>query len=819
MIRNTIADSVVNGPVVQIGSGNVTLALSRPGYALHWVGTASTSWLPPHQRTPSYLLDTRREVVPYRSRPVEERRLEAWLAGDAPMSVLLVHGAGGSGKTRLANAFAGFAHGQGWAVAQATESASGGAVAADGVTRGEAGDGGEPVLVVVDYAERWGVDALLRMIGALPVDFPGRAVRVLLLARSGAAWPALADRLDRLPSELPEPVELGDLVAPADRHRAFADAAEAFARALGRSGGVEAVPDLSAEEYGSALTLHMSALAAAYDGHPGLADLSDHLLRHEGRFWPAESRADAADVVFLATLFGPLDTEAARDLLDRAGVSALLDWHADLYPPAPRTALAPLRPDRFGEDFVARHLRDRPRAVELFDRVPPNRRCLVVLTAAAERHEHVRAVLFDLLDRAPLLVDEADAALLELVVEHASGELCRRLLDHRLVHRLDLADVTMRLAERVAAELPADSGEADRAHVLSVLSLRMHVAGDVANAVEPAREAYRIYESLGERTPSGTTWETAMAATNLGGLLIEAGRLEEAAGPAERAYRLFSDLNRQDPANLLHLVAAIDNLAKLASERGDFDEAVGLGLLAVRALEGSDRPGHRAHLASAHNNLGRDLLQGGAVKAAVSHTREAVALARLDVAEDRAPHVDKLALYVRNLGFALQSDGDEAGALAALTEAVELSRELARMTVARMPEVAFNLARLSVVVAKRDKVRALELVREAIGIQRPPAAFRPDRHLLELADSSVLLALGQVGAGPPSDALPEALEHAFFGVRAYDHLARLGTVRREDYMPTAVAVLADVLDALGRSEEAAAFREGFASATAERPNG
>ncbi|ROP39693.1 hypothetical protein [Saccharothrix texasensis] len=95
-----------------------------------------------------------------------------------------------------------------------------------------------------------------------------------------------------------------------------------------------------------------------------------------------------------------------------------------------------------------------------------------------------------------------------------------------------------------------------------------------------------------------------------------------------------------------------------------------------------------------------------------------LALARLDVAEDRAPHVD----------------------------------EPARMTVARLPEVAFTLARSSVVVARRDKVRALELVREAIAIQRPPAAFRPDRHLLELAGSSVLLALAQVGAGPPPSA-------------------------------------------------------------------
>ncbi|NUT53718.1 MAG: ATP-binding protein, partial [Saccharothrix sp.] len=283
MIRNTIAGSVVNGTV-------------------------------------SYLLDTRREVVPYRSRPAEERRLERWLAGAAPMSVLLVHGAGGSGKTRLANAFAGFAHEQGWAVAQAVEAAS---TAVPGQVVADAA----PVLVVVDYAERWGADGLLRMIGALPVDFPGRAVRVLLLARSGAIWPALADRLDRLPSELPEPIGLGDLVPPADRPRAFADAVDAFARALGRTGGVDAVPDLSAEEYGSALTLHMAALAAAYEGRPGLADLSDYLLRHEGRFWPVEDRGAAADVVLLATLFGPLEPAAARELLGRAGTRALLDWH------------------------------------------------------------------------------------------------------------------------------------------------------------------------------------------------------------------------------------------------------------------------------------------------------------------------------------------------------------------------------------------------------------------------------------------------------------------------------------------------------------
>ncbi|GAB2996054.1 hypothetical protein GCM10027184_58480 [Saccharothrix stipae] len=810
---------MVHGPVVQLGSGSVTLALSRPGYALQWVGAGGTPWLPAHQRTPSYLLDTRREVVPYRSRPAVERRLEGWLSDDAPMSVLLVHGAGGSGKTRLANAFAGFAHARGWAVAQAVESAPGGAAAT----------GTGPVLVVVDYAERWGVDTLLTMIGALPVDFPGRPLRVLLLARSPAVWPALADRLDRLPAALPEPVELGDLVPPADRHRAFTDAARAFARVLGRPGrevtGPDLpvpelpvpdlpVPDLSADEYGSALTLHMAALAAAYDGQPDPAGLSDYLLRHEGRFWPAERRAEAATAVFLATLHGPLDTAAARELLGRAGVADLLDWHASLYPPPSRTALVPLRPDRFGEDFVARHLRDDPRAVELFDRVPPNRRCLVVLTAAAERHEHVREVLFGLLERNPGLADRAGAALLELVVRHASRELCALVLDRQTDNRVEVADVVVRLTRRVVVGLPPDTPAAERARLLSLLTVRLGEVGEHEDAVETAREVVRIFERLGDRGPSGRMTEAAIAALNLGRALLDAGRPDEAIEPTLRAADLFRVLHEQDGRHWLYVALTLNQLDSVMSVTGNPAQAVTLGELAVDAFRRLEGPGARPRLAETLNTSSLDLLSVGRSREAVARAAEAVELARLEVAEDRAVHLDMLARCVRTLGHVRTVAGDRPGALAALAEAVELSRELAGSTALRLPELAADLERFSLVVAGDDKGRALASAREAVRIRRARAATDTDQRLLDLARSLWSLAAGQVAAGPRSDALPEALDAARQAVRIHDRLLARGRADVEALRREAVSTLVDVLTALGRPAEAAAIREQL-----EPPNG
>ncbi|MFE9750930.1 hypothetical protein ACFYOT_39005 [Saccharothrix saharensis] len=154
MTRVTNTANRVTGPVIQVGSGAVTLALTHREYLLHWLAPAPPTHVP--RRSPGYLLDARQEVVPFRPR-AEERVLAAWLEDPVPLSVQLLHGPGGRGKTRLANHFATSAHAAGWSVAQADDLRT---------TRPAtvAHERPDRLLVVVDYAERWAPDTLVTIV-------------------------------------------------------------------------------------------------------------------------------------------------------------------------------------------------------------------------------------------------------------------------------------------------------------------------------------------------------------------------------------------------------------------------------------------------------------------------------------------------------------------------------------------------------------------------------------------------------------------------------------------------------------------------------
>lgn len=90
----------------------------------------------------------------------------------------------------------------------------------------------QPLLVVVDYGERWQLNVLTRLVESLPLDYPHRRVRVLLLARPGpGVWDAIAAELDRSGVDLPDPIPLAGLDVP-DRAAAFTDAATVLAQRL-----------------------------------------------------------------------------------------------------------------------------------------------------------------------------------------------------------------------------------------------------------------------------------------------------------------------------------------------------------------------------------------------------------------------------------------------------------------------------------------------------------------------------------------------------------------------------------------------------------
>ncbi|MFG1807366.1 trypsin-like peptidase domain-containing protein [Streptomyces sp. NPDC049040] len=258
---------------------------------------------PEPRLSPSYLLSPRAEVVPFTGREREVALLTDWCHADRTVDVAVVHGPGGTGKTRLATEIA----------RRLASDPSGGPARPFGApwTAGFVSDrpvqqppdyamlaaNMRPLLLVVDYAETRPdqVDRILD--GLRTMRPPDQRVRVLLLARSLRGWwPGLRSAhqgttlMGRGLS-----VELGP--AEAD----FAGALAAFRQRVHRlrapvalTAGPGAAAEPQAPEPASGqehdlLGVHMAALARALREAPEASGNGGRpvevLLAHEQRYW------------------------------------------------------------------------------------------------------------------------------------------------------------------------------------------------------------------------------------------------------------------------------------------------------------------------------------------------------------------------------------------------------------------------------------------------------------------------------------------------------------------------------------------------------
>ncbi|MBO4161429.1 ATP-binding protein [Micromonospora sp. MMS20-R2-23] len=159
--------SVVFGDTVQITGvdGDVTVSLDQPPYQVTTADDAPVPLSAARARAqPSRLLLARHQIVPFTGRERTLDRLAEWVGGDEPVAVLLVHGAGGQGKTRLAAHVSTSCAAAGWAVWQVTHTPT--PVAGSTPVSRVALPGGA-VLAVVDYADRWPASALLALLTQL----------------------------------------------------------------------------------------------------------------------------------------------------------------------------------------------------------------------------------------------------------------------------------------------------------------------------------------------------------------------------------------------------------------------------------------------------------------------------------------------------------------------------------------------------------------------------------------------------------------------------------------------------------------------------
>ncbi|MFI7692413.1 tetratricopeptide repeat protein [Nonomuraea sp. NPDC049655] len=830
----SVSGSLIGGPNIQIGhaAGDVLIALDRPGYRLEMLRDAPPVRLPRSRRGPSYLLDVQRQVVPYWTRPAEEEALTAWRDDpDEPVSMILLHGPGGQGKTRLAAYFASRSHAAGWAVAQAVEKTP---RLRNGSSAVELADG-QPLLVVVDYAERWNASTLAQMIDGLAWDLPGRTIRLLLLARPGEdLWQSICAQLDRGGADLADPIALGDFTPAIDRPHAYFQAATAFAAHLEHNGPVPGPPaDLNHPDYASALTLHMAALAAIYAVQeeapaPDRPGLSDYLLNHEMRYWQATAPAFTSPVViermvFLATVFGPLEDAAqARSLLHRihladgpAQAGLLLDVHRRLYPPAATPArpdhepserlghnggpaggeiLLPLRPDRFGEDFIAHHLRhhaaeaaqtlttltavtagsnnDGQWKADRLSRMSM-RRCLIVLTATAARHPQARTLLLELLEQRPELARYATADLVGFIIDHAEHSLATRLHDALPDKNTGLLQAAGNLAHHLLRNLPADASPALRAARLSALGIRLSYAGDIRGALEPSREAVKLHRRLVEVQPDVHLPDLANSLNNLGTRLSAVGDIRKALDASWEAVELYRQLHQANPmAHLPRFTLSLNNLATQLWEVGDKRRAVELIREVVesyRQLAGAEATAYLPDLAMSLNNLGTLSSGTGDIRRAVKSVRESVELYRQLAEVEPEAYLPGLAMSLSNLGNCSSEVGDIREAVDAVQEAVEIRRGLAEAEPkAYLADLARSLTALGARLWEAgDKQEAVEPAREAVELLRRLAEVEPAAYLPGLAISLSNLGGCLSGAGDKRGAVEPVHE----AVEVYRQLA------------------------------------------------
>jgi TPR repeat protein len=363
----------------------------------------------PHRPTP-LLLRPELGIVPFRGRKSERDELLAWCADTAPVSVALLTGIGGTGKTRLAAELCQACEDKGWLVGFLVPE-----VTANGVQ--PLADAASSLLLVVDDAHsRSGV--ISDLLKTLVRNRAGQT-RILLLARERGTWwektlPQLVeDEVNAaLVLEAAKPKEL-QAVEPSvgGREEAFHEATRAFAERTACPISGSAPPDLADGLFERILFIHLAALTnvGREVDEPAPKMIRDDLIKaaldREARYWTdtADEAGVSLDatvlkravvVATLATASGEAEAaialaavpDLAGDALEAVRRQAAR-WLRDLYPG--EGWLRPLKPDVLGEALVADVLDEVPElARTLIDRATPTQldRAINVLNATAREH-------------------------------------------------------------------------------------------------------------------------------------------------------------------------------------------------------------------------------------------------------------------------------------------------------------------------------------------------------------------------------------------------------------------------------------------------
>lgn len=571
-------------------------------------------------KQPSLLLGAERSVVRFVGREDELADLRIWRDSKTTgISVLVIHGQGGEGKTRLVTKFATESAGQDWAVWRAHH-------VSDPTPRSVVvvGDPGPSLLVTVDYADRWPV-LDLQLLLQNPVLRRPLKTRVLLVSRAlDGWWPALRNRLRKAGVSLATPIVLQALSRSVSSTQGLlSSAALQFANAL----GVHSQPDwqllgsTGLNDSSTILEIHVVALVAAHTAAIGrsvpatASESSAYLIDREHDYWQTlynssqivTEPVSMAHVVYAASLTGPQSFDVGSEVLHSAGMerssdreSAIND-HARCYPPRREgDVLEPLYPDRLGEDFIALmtvgHSDPNYGAdawtLEALDRLlrskssdlgrPLGRTvaCITVLAEVAARWEHVAHALDPILREVPELAVFAGPS----VVSKLGSINALRLetldaIDAALPKRphIDFDDCAADIATRIVTEsVIVHQDPARIAEAYIYLGYRLFNAGRYDAALEAGARAVEKSRALAATGDPAMTIKLAEVLGNLAGIHGMLGHASDAVVAGNEAVSVLRGLpeTREVNGNRLELARVLDQQGTLLAINRQFHEAL-----------------------------------------------------------------------------------------------------------------------------------------------------------------------------------------------------------------------------------------------------
>ncbi len=828
---------------------------------------ADGRWL---RRLPSRMLDARAAIVSFTGRGDELAELRRWRDSEPPLALRWLFGPGGQGKTRLADQLAAESADAGWKVVVASLGTD--AHRAEGGHHDLTLDGAAGVLLLVDYGDGWPATSLAWLLANTLLTRAGVPARVLVLARTDAAYPAVSARLHELRVDMSrQPLDPLPGTGPA-RAEMFHAARHRFADLYGLAdpSKVTSPVALDEPELGLTLTLHVAALvavdAAATGARPpaDAAALTAYLLHREHLHWerlrgdhdhelePAQRSYLTAPqqmrrAVFVAALTGPLPAGTATALLQRLelpDVGGLVADHAVCYPPSEaQRALEPVYPDRLAEDFLALSLPGHhadypsdpwagPAVGAVLARDPEHgkppqwtARALTFLLAAAPRWPHVGPLhLYPLLLADPGLAAGSGGVLnLLAALPGAPIPLLQAVLGKVPGGYTGLEVGRAALVEKIAAHaLARRTAWRRRAGLLESLARALGNAGRYAQARAAAQEAVDLWRRqlrrhaalrrIWRRT-SDREWhargELAVAQQTLAASLSPLGDDVGALAAYQEVVDYYRAL-REHHGTSVYETEYVFALNNLALSLAKTGHAVQARAVSDEAVQRRRKWAAGYPAAPVHPDLAA--LLGDSVS-------ERRRLWELSLVDSIGPQAGLASVLVQQ-SHQRAATGDVAGGFEALREAWQIYTELGRTDYARYEvDIARCLDSMSIMLSNLGHYEQARTSSElAVAHYRALARVNPGRHRTALAHALGGLSLRHVRFGDLDQAVQTARE-------ALDCFAEaeMGAGDIAAYRGEVLETLAIALRDLGRADEAvAAAREAVAlreQLRATRPGG